>query len=113
MSKTTGKQCGKCGYDLTGLEAEGLCPECGEYRDAWSGRGIASQMMQKHQRGDWAVRLFQALGLAFLSISCLGLGSLYAWKAQNYSPLILTGVCAMMFFISTLMMGISLFKSHK
>lgn len=111
MSATTGKQCGKCGYDLTGLEAEGLCPECGEYRDAWSGKGIASQSMVKHQRGEWVVRLLQVLGLVFLSMSCLGLGSLYSMKASSFTPLFLTGLVALMFLVSAVVLGVSLFKS--
>ncbi len=26
-------QCGQCGYDLTGLDSRGRCPECGELYD--------------------------------------------------------------------------------
>ncbi len=109
MSRITGKSCGGCGYDLTGLDVQGVCPECGCYHDAWTGEGIAVKgVMEKHRRGDWVVRLFQTLGLLFMALFTLGLGALFSWKAQNYRPMILTGVLAAMFLASAVATGLSL-----
>jgi len=109
MSRITGKSCGRCGYDLTGLDLQGTCPECGCYHDAWTGEGIAlGAAMDKHRRGDWAVRLFQTLGLLFLAAAILGLGALFSWKAGNLRPLGFTGVVALMCLAGAVMTGLSL-----
>ncbi len=113
MSVTTGKRCEKCGYDLTGLEPEGLCPECGAYRDAWSGKGIAGRGMEAQKRGDQVVRVFQVLVLLFLAVVSLVLGSVYTWKSKSYSPLIITGIVALLFFMSAVVAGLSLWRPEK
>lgn len=108
MSRITGKSCGRCGYDLTGLENQGLCPECGSYHDAWSGEGLAGGVMDKHKRGDWVVRLFQTLGLVVFAMIIIGIGALLSWKSGNPKALILTGVVSLLFLASAVITGLSL-----
>jgi hypothetical protein len=108
MSKITGKSCEGCGYDLTGLEMQGTCPECGRYRDAWSGEGLAGGVMDKHRRGDWVVRLFQTLGLLFLGVVILGIGALLSWKSGHYKPLIPTAAISSLCLVSAVFTGLSL-----
>ena len=113
MTITAGKQCVKCGYDLTGLEPEGLCPECGAYRDAWSGKGIACRGVAPQERGDKVVRVFQVLFMLFLAAVSLGLGGVLASNSSSLSVLILPGVFALMFFISAIYAGISLWRPDR
>ena len=110
MNKMTGKSCGHCGYELTGLSEEGQCPECGAYYDVWSGRGLANDKMAGHRRGDQVVKVIQTLGLLFLGILILGVGAVYTWKTDGLGPLILCGVVSVIFFISTVVSGLSLRK---
>lgn len=105
----SGKFCGHCGYDLTGLEFQGRCPECGGYYDHWSGEGIrGSGPIEKHRRGDWVVRLLQTLGLVILALGCLGLGALSYRSTGSVGAMVLTGVLAVIFLISALVTGLSL-----
>jgi hypothetical protein len=110
MDIITGKTCEQCGYDLTGLEPEGLCPECGAYRDAWSGKGIATRGAAQQLRGDRIVRVFQVLGLLFLAALSIGLGAMYSWKSGSYSPLVLTGLVSLMFLVSAVFAGLSVWR---
>jgi len=113
MSITTGKRCAKCGYDLTGLEPEGLCPECGLFRDAWSGKGIAGRGIEPQLRGDRVVQVFKVFLFLFLAVVSMGLGAVYNSNFGSYSVLILTGLFSLMFFISAIYAGISLWHSEK
>jgi len=111
MRKMTGKQCEKCGYELTGLNTEGRCPECGTFYNAWSGEGIGGGPMQGYRRGDWAVRLFQTLALVFAALVLLGIGAVLSWKASwKASPLIFTGFLAAICLASAVATGLSLRK---
>ncbi len=107
---TAGKTCEQCGYDLTGLDPEGLCPECGAYRDAWSGKGIAGRGADQLRRGDWLVRLFKVLVLLFLAALSVGLGVMYWSKSGSYTPLVLTGMVSLLFVVSAVVAGVSLFR---
>ena len=103
----TGKSCGRCGYDLTGLEYQGRCPECGSYFDAWSGEGMSSGLSDTYRRGERVARLFKILGLVFLAVVILGIGALYSWKSNSYPPLIFTGVVSVIVLASAVVTGLS------
>jgi hypothetical protein len=103
-----GKTCDRCGYELTGLDVQGRCPECGGYYDSWSGEGIGGGPMESVKRGDWVVRLFQAICLAFLAVVMVGLGVLFNWKSGETLPLIFMGAIGAIFLASSISIGISL-----
>ncbi len=108
MDKIDGKQCGRCGYDLTGLDFEGRCPECGGNYSSWSGDGIAGGVMDKHRRGEWVVRLFQTIGLVFLALALVGLGVLFHLKNGLMMPIVMTSVVALIFLAMAVNIGLSL-----
>lgn len=103
-----GKTCDRCGYELTGLDVQGRCPECGGYYDSWSGEGIGGGPMESVRRGDRVVRLFQTICLAFLAVAMVGLGVLFSWKSGAALPLIFMGVIGAIFLASAISIGISL-----
>lgn len=107
-SRMAGKTCGHCGYELTGLDVQGRCPECGGYYDNWSGEGVGGGPMEGLRRGDRVVRLFQLVGLVFLSVVVMGIGALYAWRSGEKGPLIFTGVIAGLFLATAATIGWSL-----
>jgi hypothetical protein len=108
MNKMTGKSCGRCGYDLTGLDFQGRCPECGGIFDNWTGEGIGGGPMTKHQRGDWVVRLLQTIGLVVCALGVEALGGYYAYKTDGPGPLVLTTVVALIFLAMAVNIGLSL-----
>jgi hypothetical protein len=108
MSKMRDKSCDRCGYDLTGLDYEGRCPECGAYFDYWSGEGIANGVVNRHRRGDRVVGVFHVLGLVFMAVVILGIGVLCSWSTKGPGPIILTGVVSVIFLISAVVAGLSL-----
>ena len=78
--------CGQCGYELSGIAARGLCPECGQAYDVDTGQGTSAR------RQPWGVRHARTIGLvglAFLITVCSGLASLIA---GNPLAVLLTGL---------------------
>ena len=108
MDKIDGRQCIRCKYDLTGLDFVGRCPECGRPYDAWSGEGLTGGVMDKHRRGEWVVRLLQAIGLVFAALLIVGIGVLYWYKNGLMTPIVLTGVVALVFLAMAVNIGLSL-----
>lgn len=108
--RMAGKTCGHCGYELTGLEAEGRCPECGGYYDSWSGEGVGGGPMESVRRGDWVVRLMQSIGLFILALAIMGLGSLFSWRSGDKTPVIFGGVIAVIFLAMSVTIAVSLKK---
>lgn len=110
MDKINDKCCGRCGYDLTGQERQGLCPECGCYHDAVSGEGVAGGVMDKYQRGDWVMALLRTILLLLGAMVILGIGLLVLWKTGHTGPLIVTGVVSLLFLASAVVSGLSLWR---
>ena len=105
-----GKTCSRCGYELTGLEAEGRCPECGGYYDSWSGEGVGGGPMESVRRGDWVVRLMQSIGLLILALALIGLGVLFNRRSGDTLPLIFLSVVAAIFLAMAVSIAASLKK---
>ena len=110
MDKIDGKHCLRCGYDLTGLDFVGRCPECGRNYDHWTGEGIAGGIMDKHRRGEWVVRLFQSIGLVLLALVIVGIGILYWYKAGLMLPIVMTSIVAAVFLAMAVNVAIPLFR---
>ena len=56
---------------------------------------------------------FHVLFLLFLAVVSLTLGAIYAVESERYSPLIITGIVALLFFMSAVMAGLSLRHQDK
>ncbi len=111
MDKIKEKFCSRCGYDLTGLDFEGRCPECGGYFSQWSGEGLKDfGPMAKHRRGENVVRIVQIVVLVFLAVGLIGFGSLYYMWYGEYKPLFFTSVVALIFLVFAGVTALSLLK---
>jgi len=74
--------CGKCGYDLTGLALVGCCPECGNAYDGNTRAGFASHAAQKQAKLDRVIARLRTgclLGLGAMALSCAGVASFTGW----------------------------------
>ncbi len=108
MGKVIDKPCRNCGYDLTGLEIQGRCPECGGYYDGWSGEGLGGGLMDKHERGDFVMGVMKVAGLVVVALLILGLGALASWNVGKPGSLILTGVVSLILLTGAVVSGLSL-----
>ena len=108
MDRIKEKFCSRCGYDLTGLDFEGRCPECGGYFSQWSGEGLKDfGPMAKHRRGDYVVRIVQVVVLVFVAMCLVGFGLL---QSGGFKPLILSCVVALIFLAFAGVTALSLLK---
>ncbi len=78
MAFSDNTNCGKCGYDLTGLSPRGHCPECGNLFDRGRGLGI-KHTLTAEERGDRLMKLIRTIALALATLVVIALTSvLYA-----------------------------------
>lgn len=65
-------QCGKCGYDMTGLPARGTCPECGNAYDTQTRKGMADDPTTPRARAWYArhARTIVIVAMAAFSFTC-------------------------------------------
>lgn len=77
--------CSKCGYDLTGLNAVGRCPECGQPFNTKTRKGMKSDKddMYRADRIFKQVRIGLLLVGGFLILSCAGMGVLPTRRAAG------------------------------
>lgn len=87
--------CGKCGYDLSGVNRlTGTCPECGNFYDAMSGRGLQREEASSHrQKMDRLVARLRTISIGAFTLCVLACGGLASQISQNpYRPLAIAGV---------------------
>jgi hypothetical protein len=108
MAMIHDKSCRACGYELNGLGPQGSCPECGAAYDIETVEGVSGGVMDKHLRGQWMVKLCQALGLAFTAVVLLAAGVLLSWLKGNHAALIFLGSVSVIFLVSAAVAGWSL-----
>ncbi len=107
------RQCRRCGYELTGLDIQGRCPECGNLYDGWSGQGLSGGPTEAVERGDRVVKLMQAIGLAAMALFVVGIGALFAWRSDRVAPLVFAGVFGMLFLIGAVSTAWTLLKKSR
>lgn len=108
MNKMMDKTCRACGYDLTGLEVQGRCPECGGYYDGWSGEGLARDATDKYVRGDRVVAVVGIIVMVLVALLVLVLGALFTWKSGRPGSLILSAAVSLIFLVGAVVGGVSL-----
>jgi hypothetical protein len=110
MDRISGKSCRRCGYDLTGLDFQGRCPECGCYHDALSGEGIGGGVMDRHRRGDRVVTLLWTVGLLLAAVVMVAVGLMVWLKTGRSGTLIATAAVSLLFLASSVVGGLSLLR---
>ncbi|MEX0775741.1 MAG: hypothetical protein WD042_08525 [Phycisphaeraceae bacterium] len=99
MVRLIDKQCGKCGYDLTGLEPVGRCPECGQEYDVPARKGIYDTA--SHQRHlEWVLRRIRTILLASVLACILICGGIFA-ILNKPKVLVFAALFALIFGLST------------
>lgn len=97
MSDVRTRTCSQCGYDLTGLPGlEGTCPECGQFWDVMTGRGLGDLTAQGRRRSYTLlnrVRTILILAFTLCVMVCGGLASLIA--SNPWRPIALAGFIAL------------------
>ena len=63
-------QCGKCGYDLSGLSFSGTCPECGEPFNTRTGKGLRNEL-DAFYRADALVARIRTIILGLIAVCIL------------------------------------------
>lgn len=100
------RQCNKCGYDLTGTKGlHGSCPECGNFWDVLSGKGLGPAPATARRKADKLLARIRTIAIAVFSLfvlMCAGLGS---YLAQNSGgnplrPLAIGGLVAGVGFLA-------------
>ncbi|MEM0915574.1 MAG: hypothetical protein AAGB29_13235 [Planctomycetota bacterium] len=80
--------CAECGYELTGLNHAGQCPECGAAFDVGSGIGVSSGVSRRNERGDLLMKRIRTIVLALITLGIVGLTAVIAWANQSSKPII-------------------------
>ena len=96
-----GPACAQCGYELTGLQRYGKCPECGSFYDMQVGTGLVSSKAERMQRTDRLLARIRTILLVLAAIAVMGCGGLATLVANNKSkPLAIAGVIAFLFLFA-------------
>ncbi|MCX5660058.1 MAG: hypothetical protein NTW19_10095 [Planctomycetota bacterium] len=75
--------CRKCGYDLTGLNDVGRCPECGNPFNSKSGKGMRSSDKEDMYYADRIFRRARTLSLVGFAALVLACGGWVQWLVQG------------------------------
>lgn len=96
--------CGKCGYDLAGVNRlQGACPECGNYFDVMSGKGLESdhEHSARHKMDRLLARA-RTVAIGAFTLIVLALGMVASRIAVNpYRPLAIAGLIALVGALAT------------
>ena len=94
MTETTWN-CVSCGYDLTGLDPRGRCPECGQDYDVSSGTGLTSHFSARYARTSFILARIRTVVLGVLTLLVLAAGLLATmWMQSGSRPLVVSMVFA-------------------
>ena len=85
MQKVDNLACSKCGYDLTGLDRLGVCPECGQPYDAQRSVGVddtnhPQRRLDRLLKRVWTLSLIVAM---LVVIACSGTCALFVPKPRT------------------------------
>lgn len=104
MADPRERNCGECGYDLTGLPGrQGSCPECGKAWDAITGRGIDQFDESGRRRAERLLNRVRTLLFALFTLGvliCGGVGTLVA--SNPWRPIAIAGVIALVGLLATI-----------
>lgn len=102
MNELHAPLCLKCGYDLTGLPANGRCPECGQGYNLHSWKGVRQRATEREAM-EWWLRRIRTIILAGLAVLCLLIGLAFVLLG-NFKPM---GLGTLFFVVLALAAGVS------
>lgn len=90
------RACSQCGYDLTGLPGlQGACPECGQFWDVMTGRGLGDLSDKGRRRSYSLLNRVRTVLVVLFTLCVLACGGLATLVASNpWRPVALAGIIA-------------------
>lgn len=97
------EHCGNCGYDLHGLRMEGTCPECGQFYDKFTRKGLGSRLTERQQKADRLLARLRTILLLALAGFVLLIGFVLTLVVTDWrKPVLISAVVASVFALAGL-----------
>ncbi|QQE12953.1 hypothetical protein JD969_05700 [Planctomycetota bacterium] len=96
--------CTKCQYEFTGLPERGKCPECGNYYDKSTGKGVGSEYRSKAQKFDRFMVRLRTIFLASIAVIILLIGMIISMNSDAAGiPIFVSGLIAFVFILAAIL----------